>query len=80
MPPNSCKFIEHCPLGDGATCVVTGCGKGKCPWCDLFGSLIYESYCTYACMQGTKYWGYGFNLRTRFANSWNGFICFPFGK
>jgi hypothetical protein len=80
LPPNSCRFAEPCPLSDGALCIVTGCGKGKCPWCDLFGGLIYESYCTYACMQGTKYWGYGFNLRTRFAKSWSGFVCFPFGK
>ena len=27
-----------------------------------------------------QYWGYGFNLRTRFGKGWNGFVCFPFGK
>ena len=79
-PPNNCKPTEICPLGDGAVCTVTGCGKGKCPWCDLFGGLIYDGYCTYACMQNTKYWGYGFNLRTRFAKGWTGFACFPFGN
>ncbi len=79
-PPNNCARQERCPIGDGATCVVTGCGKGKCPWCDLFGGLNYDGYCAYACMQGSKYWGYGFNLRTRFGKGWNGFVCFPFGK
>lgn len=79
-PPTNCKPHERCPLGDGATCVVTGCGKGKCPWCDLFGGLMYDGYCTYGCMQGTKYSGYGFNLHTRFGNGWNGFVCFPFSK
>ncbi|MEO5726930.1 MAG: hypothetical protein ABI134_10630 [Byssovorax sp.] len=78
--PNNCKAAEICPLSDGAVCTVTGCGKGKCAWCDAFGGLLYDGYCTYACMQGTKYWGYGFNLRTRFTKGWNGFVCFPFPK
>jgi hypothetical protein len=79
-PPHSCEVREYCPLGDGAVCYVTGCGDGKCPYCDPFGNLIYKGYCAYACMQGTKYWGYGFNLRTRFPKPWNGFFCAPFTK
>ncbi|WP_437831328.1 hypothetical protein [Sorangium sp. So ce1153] len=77
-PPHECRATEVCPIGDGAVCIVTGCADGKCPWCDLFGSLIYDGYCTYACMQGGRYWGYGFNLRLRFAKQWNGFVCRPF--
>lgn len=78
-PPYECDGFEFCSLGDGATCMVTGCGHDKCSWCNPFGNLIYNGYCTYACMQGSKYWGYGFNLRTIFHN-WTGFVCFPFPK
>lgn len=79
--PYLCKPHEHCPVGDGATCVVTGCGTGKCPWCpDAWGNLIYDGYCAYACMQGSKVWGYGINLRTRFSKKWTGFFCAPFPK
>jgi len=79
--PYSCKTVEYCPSGDGARCVITGCGKGKCPWCpDAWGNLIYDGYCAYACMQGLKFWGYGINLRTRFTKKWSGFFCAPFPK
>lgn len=65
----------------GVRCVVTGCANGKCPYCpDAFGNVIYDGYCTYACMQDLKFWGWGINLRIRFAKKWAGFLCGPFPK
>lgn len=78
--PYTCKHPQFCPLGDSAICVTSGCGKGACPWCTLFGNIYYESYCTYACMQGSKYWGYGFTLRERFSHTDTPFVCLPFPK
>ncbi len=57
-----------------------GLWEGACPWCTLFSNIYYESYCTYACMQGSKYWGYGFTLRERFSHTDTPFVCLPFPK
>lgn len=78
-PPYSCPGVEYCPLGDGALCVITNCGTGKCPYCPFnFGNIYYTGHCTYACLQGDKFWGGGVRLITRWGTS--EFFCFPFPK
>lgn len=73
--PHKCPYNTSCPFGgDGAICVVTQCGTGKCPWCPFGGNLVFKAWCAYACMRGKEVVGGAFILRTIF-NNYNGPWC-----
>lgn len=52
-----CRRKSYCDFHDGktyATCLVTGCGEGRCPVCPRFlnlDSLIFKGWCSYTCMR-----------------------------
>jgi hypothetical protein len=74
--PYLCPVGEYCPIGDGATCVLTGCGMGPCPTCPFWKNLVYMGYCTSECVQGAKRWGFGLRLVTRWGRGQ--FLCAPY--
>lgn len=52
-----CKRKSYCDFNDGktyATCMITGCGEGRCPVCPRFldlDALIVKGWCSYTCMR-----------------------------
>ncbi|XXT18448.1 hypothetical protein WME94_50290 [Sorangium sp. So ce429] len=77
--PHFCSSSEHCLTWEPpASCVVTQCGKGSCPWCPFWGNLMYDGWCGYACMQSGRWVGGAIKLRTHFFGKWDGPYCFRF--
>ena len=79
--PWNCPQKQYCiglNAGDGATCYLSGCGKGECPYCpSWFANLVYKHYCVYGCIRpgpGAEVVGGAFLIRTIF-NNWNGPHC-----
>lgn len=71
-----CRRKSYCDFEDDKTygsCIVTGCGEGRCPVCPRFldlNALIMKGWCTYTCVRDKQIVGTKIQWHFRINKTW----------